>query len=76
MSDVPNVIFNASYVLIGMIASITVVMLVYAGLMYATAAGNTDKVKKATDAFKYAVIGLAVGLLAFAIVNNVVHYFL
>ncbi len=76
LSDVPNVIFNASNILVGIIASFTVLMFIYAGLMYATATGNTEKLKKATDAFKYAVIGLAVGILAFAIVNNVINYFL
>jgi len=76
LSDVPNVISNATYILVGVIAAFTVVMFVYAGLMYVLARGDVDKVSKAHSALRYAVFGLAIGVLAFVIVNNVVNYFL
>jgi hypothetical protein len=76
LSDVPNVINNASNILVGMIAAFTVLMFVYAGLMYVTASGDTEKINKAHNALKYAVIGLIIGVLAFAIVNMVLNYFI
>ena len=76
LTDVPNVIANATSILVGIIGAFTVLMFVYAGFMYITARGDTGKVSKAHAAFRYAVYGLVVGLLSFAIVNTVVNYFL
>ena len=43
---------------------IVVVMVVIGGFMYVTAAGNPDKAKSATKILTFAVIGLAIALLA------------
>ena len=76
LTDVPNVISNATNILIGIIGAFTVLMFVYAGFMYITARGDVGKVNKAHAAFRYAIYGLMIGLLAFAIVNTVINYFL
>lgn len=39
----------------------------YAAFLYLTAAGDPEKVKKASSAFLYGVIAIAVGLLAYAL---------
>ncbi len=57
--------------LLWLVGIISVVMLIFGGIKYATSAGDTNKVKLAKDTILYAVIGLVVSLLAYAIVNFV-----
>jgi uncharacterized protein with PQ loop repeat len=76
LSDVPNVINNASNILVGLIAAFTVLMFIYGGLMYMLARGDTEKINKAHSALRYAVYGLIIGVLAYALVNTVINYFL
>ena len=49
-------------------------MLIWGGIKYATSAGDSNKVTAAKNTILYAVIGLAVAVLAFAIVNFVVSH--
>ena len=53
------------------IGIISVVMIIIGGIRYATSGGNAEKVKSAKNTILYAVVGLAVALLALAIVNFV-----
>jgi uncharacterized protein with PQ loop repeat len=76
LSDVPTVIGNATNILIGLIGVFTILMMVYAGLMYITGRGDTDKLEKAHNAFRYSVYGLVIGVLAYAIVNAVLRFLL
>lgn len=62
-------IINVALSLLGIIA---VVLVVYAGFMWMTAAGNDEKVGKAKKILIGAVIGLAIILSAYAITNFVV----
>ncbi len=50
---------------------ISVVMLIWGGIRYATSAGDSAKVTAAKNTVMYAVIGLVVAIFAFAIVNFV-----
>ena len=47
---------------------ISVIMLIVGGIKYATSAGDSNKVTSAKNTIMYAIIGLAVAVLAFAIV--------
>ena len=76
LSDVPNVIANASTILVGIIGAFTVLMFVYAGLMYILARGDTSKINKAHAAIRYAVYGLVIGLIAYGLVTTLINYFL
>lgn len=51
---------------------ITVGLVIYGGFMYVISNGDSSKVKKAKDTIVYAIIGLIVVLLAFAITSIVV----
>ena len=53
------------------IGIISVVMIIIGGIRYATSGGNAEKVKSAKNTILYAVVGLAVALLALAIVTFV-----
>lgn len=52
---------------LSLVGTIFLIISVYAGILWMTAAGNEDKVTKAKDMVTQAVIGLAVTLSAYAI---------
>ena len=75
LSDVPNVIANAATILVGIIGAFTVLMFVYAGLMYILARGDTGKINKAHAVICYAVYGLVIGVIAYGLVTTLINYF-
>ena len=62
-------IVNVALFLIG---AISVIMIVYGGIRYTTSGGNDKNVTAAKDTILYAVVGLVVAILAYAIVNFVI----
>lgn len=60
----------------GLLGTIAVVLVIYAGFLWMTAAGNQDKIQRAKDILKAAVIGLAIILSAFAITNFIINQLL
>lgn len=68
MTYVSDIVNTVIYVL-GFLA---VVMLIYAGVMYVTSAGDANKVAKAKNTIMYAVIGLVIAILSYAVVNFVI----
>jgi hypothetical protein len=46
-------------------------VIIFGGIRYVTSTGDSSRVKAAKDTVTYAVIGLIVALLAYAIVNFV-----
>jgi amino acid transporter len=66
-SVVPNIVKIAMFI----IGALSVILIVISGIMYATAAGDEAKVKKAKKALIGAIIGLAIALLAYTIVSFV-----
>lgn len=59
-------------VVIGLIGVAAVVAIILGGIQYVTANGDAGKIATAKNTILYAVIGLVVAILAFAIVNFVV----
>lgn len=57
---------------LSMVGTIFLVLTVYAGFLWMTAAGNEDQVTKATDIIKMATIGLAIALASFSITYFVI----
>ena len=49
----------------------SVITIIVGGIMYIVSGGNENRTRTAKDAILYAVIGLVISLLAFAIVNFV-----
>ena len=62
-------------VLLFIVGSISVVMIIVGGLLYASSAGDGGRVTMAKNTVMYAVVGLIVSFLAFAIVNFVFDKF-
>lgn len=52
---------------------ISVVMLIYGGLRYVLSGGDSKKVTDAKNTILYAIIGLIISILAYAIVNFVIN---
>ncbi len=60
------------YMLSQAVVVISVIVLIWGGMMYSTAAGDERKTSKARKAILGAIIGLAVGLLAPSVVNFII----
>lgn len=67
-----DVVKNVISILFWIIGILAVIVIIYAGITFITAAGNPGKVAQAKTMIIYAVIGLAVAILAYAIVNFIV----
>jgi hypothetical protein len=62
-------------VLLFIIGAVAVIMIVVGGLKYTTSNGDSSAVTSAKNTILYAVVGLVVAILAYAIVNFVVGAF-
>lgn len=58
--------------LTGLVGALTMLALIWGGIMYITALGNDKRVDKAKDVIKWAIIGLSIVLLSYVILNTVV----
>jgi PKD repeat protein len=57
---------------LGFLGLVTVIIIVYGGVMYVTSAGDDNKVTTGKNAIKYALIGLLIIFGSFAFVNTVI----
>ncbi|MFH0833865.1 MAG: TrbC/VirB2 family protein [Patescibacteria group bacterium] len=55
---------------LGFLTLIAMIILIYAGFMYITAAGSDDQAKKAKNTIIWVVIGIIIIMLAYAFVNT------
>jgi len=67
-ADLKTTIINILQWFLGILALIAVVMVIYGGFTWLTAAGNEERVDKAKKIISAAVIGLIIVLLAWAII--------
>ncbi len=74
-TDLSTTIKTAINLLLYVIGILAVVMLIVGGFKYTTSSGDPGKVDEAKKTILYAVIGLIVAILAFAIVNFVATQF-
>ena len=63
-------LFRSILLIVGLIS---VIMLVYGGLRYILSGGDSKKVTDAKNTVLYAIIGLIISLLAYAIVRFVLN---
>lgn len=68
-----TVVINTLFFLLGTIA---VIMIIVGGVRYVVSNGDQSGIKSAKDTIMYAVIGLVVAMLSYAIVNFVVDQFI
>ena len=75
-ANIKRTIGNIINVLLGFLGIVAVVIILYGGLIWMTARGNEDSVKKAQQIIVAGAIGLAIILSAFAITQFVVSEFI
>ena len=56
---------------LGFLGILAVIMVIYGGVTYVTAAGNDESIGNAKKIIMYALIGIIIILLSFAIVNTI-----
>jgi len=66
LGDAVGIMING---ILGLIGLVTFVLIIYAGALWVTAAGNEDQVTKAKGMLRGAVIGILVIFSAFIVVN-------
>lgn len=67
--ELPNTVITIINSVIAVLGLVAVVFIIIGGISYMTSSGETAKVEKAKKTILYAVIGLAICVLAFAIAN-------
>lgn len=72
-TDLMPMIQTIVTVVLGIIGLICVAMIIVGGVTYTTSQGNPEKVKQGKDIILYAIVGLVVALLAYAIVTFVLQ---
>lgn len=70
--DLVKTIVNLFLYAVGILS---VIMLIWGGIRYTTSAGDSNKVTAAKNTVLYAIVGLVVAILAWAIVNLVIARF-
>lgn len=73
--SVSNMVKTIVSILLFVIGSISVIMIVVGGIRYVLSNGNAAQINSAKDTVLYAVIGLVVALMAYAIVGFVLGQF-
>ena len=70
--DAPSIVKSIINTMLYILGIIAVIMIVIGGIRYTTSNGDASNIKSAKDTILYAVVGLVVAIMAFAIVNFVV----
>jgi len=74
-TEVNTIIQTIVNTLLFVLGVIAVIMIVIGGIRYTTSNGDASAVKGAKDTILYAVVGLVVAIMAYAIVNFVLGRF-
>ncbi|MBU0981705.1 pilin [Patescibacteria group bacterium] len=56
---------------LGFLGFVATVMVIYGGVLYVTSAGNEENVQKAKKILMYAVVGIVIILISFALINTI-----
>lgn len=73
---IPELVSDIIRVVLGLLGIIFLSLIIYAGFMWMTAAGNDDHIAKAKKIMTAAIIGLAIVLAAYAITYFVIDQIL
>lgn len=71
-TSIPELIGRIINGVLGIVGSLALVMFIYGGFTWMTAAGNSEKVQKGKDILIWASIGLVVIFASYALVNFVI----
>jgi hypothetical protein len=65
--DLLDMIGKIANYLFWILLAISIVVIVYAGILFVTASGNAEQVEKARGIILYAIVGIVVAMIAYAI---------
>ena len=71
--DLTTVITDIVKTMLFIVGLLSVIVIIYSGILYIISAGNSNTVQKAKTTLTYAVVGLIVAILSYAIVSFVVN---
>jgi len=74
-TDITEIIRKGVNVLLFIVGVISVFVLIYAGVIFSTSKGNPENITKGKQIVVYAIVGLAIAVFAYAIINWVVRAF-
>ncbi len=66
---------NVTNVLLFIIGAIAVIVIIFGGIKFITSDGDASKIKSARETILYAVVGVVIAIIAYAIVNWVIGAF-
>ncbi|MBD3360293.1 PKD domain-containing protein [Candidatus Peregrinibacteria bacterium] len=72
-SDVREYVITIVNFALGFLGLLAVIIIIYGGILYVTAAGEEEKTQKGKKAITYAAIGLIIVMGSFAIVNTIIR---
>jgi len=70
--ELPDFIMKILGYILGIIGILLVIMLIYGGITYATAAGNEDRIETGKKIMMYAIIGIVIVAAAYVLANWIV----
>lgn len=73
--EVKNIFLTVTNVLLFLIGAIAVIMLIYGGFRYTTSGGDSSSVTAAKNTILYAIVGIIVAIVAYAVVKFVIVQF-
>ena len=71
--ELGKTVANILYAIIAILGLVAVIFVLIGGIQYMTSTGDPAKTKKARDTILYALIGLVICVLSFAIVNFTIN---
>ncbi|MFC1810820.1 PKD domain-containing protein [Patescibacteria group bacterium] len=71
-TNLRDFVVNAVNFVLGFLGLAAIIMIIYGGFMYLTAAGAEEKTTKGRKSVTYAIVGIVIILISFALVNTVI----
>ena len=69
LDDVLQVFVNITTLILGVIGSVILLMFIYGGFLWITSRGEAKRIEKGKDTITHAVIGFAIILFAYSLIN-------
>lgn len=69
--DIRSLIGTILNFFLGFLGFVATIMIIYGGILYVTSAGNEENVQKAKKILLYAIVGIVIILISFALVNTI-----
>jgi hypothetical protein len=74
-ASLQTVLKDVANTLVFLVGALSVIMIIVSGLRYVTANGDSKRVQAAKDTIQYAIAGLVIAILSYAIVHFVIATF-